>query len=268
MLIRLFFFMVSLSATFEEKFWKWWYQRLAAVYPKMDWRFMNYGYAPLDQESSLVLKKEDEENRLFIQLYQHVLSGVELKGKEVLEVGSGRGGGSDYVARYHEPASMIGVDLAQNAVELSNQFYHEPNLKFIEGNAEKLPFENDRFDVVFNVESSHCYGNMQAFLAEVLRVLKPGGVFAWADLRTQKMMEKENELFMHTPFKLLFKEDITANVLHALDLISDEKTKLIKARVSYLWRPLFSEFAGVRDSQAYRSFQARKMVYRCYRFQK
>ena len=205
---------------------------------------------------------------MFIQLYHHTLLGVDLKGKEVLEVGSGRGGGADYVARYLAPSSIIGVDFAKNAIDLCNQFYNAPNLGFVEGNAEKLPFENDRFDVIFNVESSHCYGNMDAFITEVTRVLKPGGIFAWADLRTQKIMEKEDAMFMNSPLELLSKEDITPNVLQALDQISNRKKEAIQKRVSYFWQSLFFEFTGVRNSKIYHGFQEGKMVYWCYRFQK
>jgi ubiquinone/menaquinone biosynthesis C-methylase UbiE len=269
MLIRLFFFFASLSSAIEEKLWKWWYQKLSASYKKMDWRFINYGYAPTNETSTLTLKDEvDQENRLFIQLYQHTLLGVDLKGKEVLEVGSGRGGGADYVARYFAPSSIVGVDFAKNAVELCNQFYNISNLDFVEGNAEKLPFENNRFDVIFNIESSHCYGNMKAFITEVTRVLKPGGIFAWADLRTQKIMEKEDAIFRNSSLELLSKEDITPNILKALDQISNRKKEAIQKRVSYFWQSLFFEFTGVRDSKIYKSFQEGKMVYWCYRFQK
>ncbi len=172
------------------------------------------------------------------------------------------------MARYLVPSSIIGVDFAKNAIDLCNQFYHIPNLSFVEGNAEKLPFENDRFDVIFNVESSHCYGNMKAFIAEVTRVLKPGGIFAWADLRSQKNMEKEDTIFMQSALKLLAKEDITPNVLQALDQISNRKKEAIQKRVPYLWQSLFFEFTGVRNSKIYHAFREGKMVYWCYRFQK
>jgi len=266
MIIRLFLFVTSLSSTIQEKLWKWWYQKLSSVYQKSDWRFMNYGYAP--RVETLILDEADQENRPFIELYHHTLLGVDLKGKEVLEVGSGRGGGADYVARYLGPASLIGVDFAKNAVDLCTQFYQVPNLKFIEGNAEKLPFENDRFDVIFNVESSHCYGNMNAFIAEVTRCLKPGGIFCWSDLRTREMMEKDDAIFRNSSLEILSKEDITQNVLEALDQISNRKKEAIQKRVSYFWQSLFSEFAGVRNSKIYRGFQEGKMVYWCYRFQK
>lgn len=268
MLVRLFFFVIGLSAAFQEAIWRWWYQRLATTYPKEDWKFMNYGYVPLQDQASLPLKNEDEKNRTFIQLYHHVLSGIDMKGKDVLEVGSGRGGGADYVARTFAPASLIGVDLSKNAVDLSNQFFKEPNLKFMEGNAEKLPFENERFDVVFNVESSHCYPNMDAFVKEVTRVLKPGGIFAWADLRTAKSMDEVECLFKKSPLKLISQEDITRNVSQALEQISSWKKEEIHKKVPFLWRHFFSEFAGVKNSQTYRALKNGTMVYRCYRFQK
>lgn len=269
MLIRLFFLLASLSPTIEEWLWKRWYQKLASAYKKKDWRFMNYGYAPINGEPLLILNnEEDEKNRLFIQLYQFTLSDIDVKGKNILEVGSGRGGGADYVARYLEPSSIIGVDFAKNAIDLCNRFYHNHNLSFVEGNAEKLPFPNDHFDVIFNVESSHCYGNMQAFVSEINRVLKPGGIFAWADLRTVRAMEKDDHIFMNSPLNLLFKKNITPNIIQALNQISDQKEEAIKERVSYFWRSLFFEFTGIRNSKIYRGFEEGKMVYFYYRFQK
>lgn len=269
MFIRLFFLLASISPTIEEWLWKRWYQKLAGSYKKKDWRFMNYGYVPLDNEPLLTLKnEEDEKNRLFIQLYHYALAEIDVKEKKLLEVGSGRGGGADYVTRYLTPSSIIGVDFAKNAIDLCNQFYHNSNLSFIEGNAEQLPFPNDHFDVIFNVESSHCYGNMEAFVAEVNRVLKPGGIFAWVDLRTAKSMEKDNEIFMNCPLKLLLKKNITPNILRALDQISDRKKEAIEQRVSYYWQSLFFEFTGVRNSKIYRGFEEGKMVYFYYRFQK
>lgn len=269
MFVRLFLFLSSLSPAFEEWMWKRVYQKLAGSYKKQDWRFMNYGYAPVKNTPSIPLKNdEDENNRLFIQLYHNTLAGADVKGKNVLEVGSGRGGGAEYVARYLGPDSVVGVDFAKNAVDLCNQFYHQSNLSFVEGNAEKLPFPNTHFDVVFNVESSHCYGNMKEFVSEVYRVLKPGGIFAWTDLRPLKAMEEVDRIFVESPFKLLSKKNITPNILKALNLISDRKKEAIKERVSPFWQPLFSEFAGVRNSKIYRGFEEGRMVYFRYLFQK
>ena len=49
--------------------------------------------------------------------------------------------------------------------------------------SEDLPFPDDSFDAVINIESSHTYPNFSRFLAEVARVLRPGGHFLYTDVR-------------------------------------------------------------------------------------
>lgn len=56
------------------------------------------------------------------------------------------------------------------------------------GDAEKLPLADASFDAVLNVESSHCYGNVETFFREAARVLRPDGRFLFADFRLQKEM--------------------------------------------------------------------------------
>lgn len=265
MIVRLFIFLTSLSAFLKGKLWKEWYQRLAATYTNDDWRFMNYGYTPLKPQEKPVLRKEDEKNRLFIQLYAYTLSGIDVLGKDLLEVGSGRGGGCDYVARYLKPASLIGVDFSKNAVALANGFNELPNLHFMEGNAEKLPFENNRFDVVFNVESSHCYGSMPKFVGEVRRVLKPLGLFAWSDFRKKDDMKTEELLFLSSGFEIVSKEDITDCIIQALEMNSHEKEKAIQKKVPAYFQKIFSEFAGVEKSQIFNAFKDGTLTYWHYR---
>jgi fatty-acid O-methyltransferase len=48
-------------------------------------------------------------------------------------------------------------------------------VELVHGDAENLPFPQVSFDAVINVESAHCYGSIERFLAEVHRVLRPGG---------------------------------------------------------------------------------------------
>ena len=54
--------------------WRRWYQYLAGYTKLTDWRFMNYGYAPLDaDEPSLELAAEDEPNRYPIDIQRATL---------------------------------------------------------------------------------------------------------------------------------------------------------------------------------------------------
>ena len=78
-------------ASVQNRLWKWWYQRISKAHNKVDFRFMNYGFV---DEDGPVLDLVDEPYRLFIQLYHMNIRDVDLNNKQVLEVGSGRGGGA------------------------------------------------------------------------------------------------------------------------------------------------------------------------------
>ena len=189
---------------------------------------------------------------------------LHLNGKKVLEVGSGRGGGASYVARVLNPSEMVGLDYSANAVKFSNENNADDNLTFKEGDAENLPFNDNTFDIVLNVESSHCYGNMQQFVNEVNRVLKPGGYFSWADLRSAEEGTKLPNIFNSAGFTIKDERMITPQVLNALDLIHDRKMKMIDDNVPHFVQPAFRDFAGVKDSKIYSAFSDGSAVYISY----
>ena len=141
---------------------------------------MNYGYISLNDNSSIDLKAEDESNRLFIQLYDYALSQIPLENKKVLEVGSGRGGGASFIARYYNPKLMTGLDYSRSAIELSNKIYNNvSNLKFVKGDAENLPFDDNTFDVIIlrDVFEHIPRSTVATALCECRRVLKENGRF-------------------------------------------------------------------------------------------
>ena len=93
------------------------YEYLSRMIREGNMLFMNYGWADLYPEAEkILLNDNDEKNRYCIQLYHRVCGTVDFKDKDVLEVGSGRGGGASYIMRYLLPKSMTGVDIAANAI--------------------------------------------------------------------------------------------------------------------------------------------------------
>ena len=189
MIAKIFISLVRISPSFQRSIWKWWYQRLGKRAHDSGWTFMNYGFIPKDKSAATRLENEDKNNRLFIQLYDYVASQIPLEGLKVLEVGSGRGGGTSFISRYYNPSTITGLDYSASAIKLSKKLHGNiSNINFVKGDAESLPFDDNSFDAVINVESSHCYGNMESFVSEVCRVLKKGGHFSWADLRGKEMV--------------------------------------------------------------------------------
>lgn len=225
---------------------------------------MNYGYCPSTHEPTLHLDPSDEINRYSIGLYHYLTTKVELSGKDVLEVGSGRGGGVAYMKKYRLPSTVTGVDIAVNAVKLSREYYQSEGIGFIEGSAEALPFDEERFDVVINVESSHTYGSVPLFLSEVKRVLRPGGYLLLADIRIFNALEDLKEQLKKSGMQLLLEEDISANVRCAIEAEEAVKQKRITENVPAWLQKTFKEFAGVVGSKAHKDLLSGALVY--YRF--
>ncbi|MCC2668570.1 MAG: Methyltransferase type 11 [Armatimonadetes bacterium] len=251
----------SRSPQLKRLLWRGWYQVLAARYQQREWRFMNYGYAVAPGGVSPDLEPHDEPHRYGIQLYHRVASGASLLDKHVLEVGCGRGGGSSYLARYHGPKSVLGVDYSDQAIRFCVKTHAHPNLAFRQGDAESLPCESSSFDAVVNVESSHCYASFPRFVAEVTRVLRPGGYFLWADLCPAAEAADLRPRFESAGLQLMEEEVISAEVLRALDLMSDERTEMIQRLVP---RPLarsFRDFAGVPGTRVYQALRSGSVRY-------
>ena len=243
----------------QNRMWKWWYQKMAKANDDRQFRFMNYGF---EDGNGPELEDEDEANRMFIQLYSMNIRGVDLEGKQVLEVGSGRGGGASWIAKTHKPAKLTGVDFSAKAVGHCQRWYtDQTNLEFIEGNAQDLPFDNASFDVVYNVESSHCYGDMGAFVEQAFRVLKPGGMFCWTDLRDTKTMETLPALFESKGFEIVESADVAQEVIRALDEINETKMKAIEEKVPNSVRRSFETFAGIKGTPVYEGFVSGSMAY-------
>lgn len=237
------------------------YELLAKHIPANDWHFMNYGYWPNDGESPIIAEENPNLQRYPMQMYHSLATKTSIAGKDVLEVGSGRGGGARYLASQLKPASYTGLDLAENAVKLASQLHPLPNLKFVQGSAEAIPLKDASVDVVINVESCHAYGSVDKFLSEVRRVLKPGGHFLMVDFRYTPQMELLDKQINECGMKLVSKEDITANVVKAIEAEDAQKTARIERLFPKKWQKLFSEFAGVVGSKFHRNLVNRERLY-------
>jgi ubiquinone/menaquinone biosynthesis C-methylase UbiE len=251
---------------FREWMFRKWYWYVNTVDKKAEILFMNYGYS--NGEELMLDSKGDKENRYSIQLYHLLADAVDMSNRHILEVGSGRGGGLAYISREFKPQSATGMDLDSTAVSFSNQYHASDKLKFVQGDAQQIPMENNSYDVIINVESSHRYADMRKFLSEVNRVLQPGGYFLFTDFRFDYEMPELNEELKLSGLTLLKEEDITMQVVKALELDDSRKRKLVEKLTPKLLHKVALNFAGTVGSSTYTQFQTRKFVYMNYVFQK
>jgi SAM-dependent methyltransferase len=117
---------------------------------------------------------------------------------------------------------------------------------------------------LFNVESSHCYPSFDRFLAEVRRVLQPGGHFLYADFRDRENVEAWRKSLEDSGLSLVREADITTNVILALERDNDRKLTLINQFVPRVLRSSFLDFAAVRGSSLFEGFRSGRFTYRSF----
>ena len=197
-------------------------------------RFMNLGFANLpDWKLPIELRAEDEPHRFAIQLYHQLLAQVEPRGCRILEVGCGAAGGLDYMRKYLQPALAVGLDIvAENFAGLRSTNRMSASAVVL-ASAEQLPFRDQDFDIAVSVESSEHYHDIDRFMREVRRVLKPRGKLLLADLRWDGRFDSDwgasrsagglKRQIEAAGFRILGFDDISRNVLRSIEMQDDAK---------------------------------------------
>ena len=239
--------------------------------------FMNLGFVELGPEPMpFALAPPEEPFRPFIQMYRHVLKHADLKDKDVLEIGCGAGGGAAFIARNYQPKSMTGIDLLPVNIAEAEARGAVPGLTFAVGDATALEFPDNSFDVVVNIESSHCYSSIEKFFSEVKRVLKPGGVFLYADHRPvqdewgpDRTLAALEQQIRETGLSLLNYEDITPNINAASDSLNMGKEfMLTMSGIRGFEQTHFREMLHCRGTRNYEKLKSGEWQYCYYALQK
>lgn len=103
-------------------------------------------------------------------------------GQRYLEVGMGNGEASILVARTF-PLEVMGVDIDPEQIQLARAASQDiSNVRFYTADSTHLPFEDNRFDIVATNKVTHHIPNWLDAMAEMVRVLKPGGYLIYSDL--------------------------------------------------------------------------------------
>jgi len=231
---------------------KWLYQLKyslkAALFSEPWFTCMNMGYAPTDGTGPCFLdvNGEPEIMRFSLQLYDFVGRQRRLAGRDVLEVGCGRGGGAAWLAGRYGPRSYTAVDWCHANVAFCARTHGHPGLRFMQSDAEQLPLDDEQVDIVVNIESAHCYPHFDRFLAEVGRVLRPGGTLLFADEWWADKLDELSATFAATGLRIVEQRDITAEVMAALRLQQEVYPRFIARLADARRRSLWTRFFGTR----------------------
>ena len=114
-----------------------------------------------------------------------VLEGHDIRGKSVLDIGCGAGGIDVALVQTHGAGYVTGIDVEDSVITHARALVAAKGLSdrigLVKVAPGPLPFPPGTFDVVFSKDSIIHIPDKHALMAEVARVLKPGGWFLASD---------------------------------------------------------------------------------------
>jgi ubiquinone/menaquinone biosynthesis C-methylase UbiE len=149
--------------------------------------------------------------------HRYLLACELVRGKEVLDIASGEGYGSAMLAS--SAAQVIGVDLAQDAVDHASRTYDLPNLSFRQGSAAAIPLDPHCMDCVVSFETIEHLDQQQQMMQEINRVLRPGGLLIISSPDKRWYRDVPGGINPFHPKELYceqFRELLTANFAHVV----------------------------------------------------
>ncbi len=124
-------------------------------------RFMNFGHAPLTNWGLSLMEFQD--------------------GWTMLDIGCGGGATLQRLLKRSKNAKVYGIDISEESVIKARQVNADVLDKQVfiqQGNVEKLPYEDNTFDLITAVETVYFWQDLPHCLQEVRRILRPDCQFA------------------------------------------------------------------------------------------
>jgi demethylmenaquinone methyltransferase/2-methoxy-6-polyprenyl-1,4-benzoquinol methylase len=140
------------------------------------------------------------------------------KPKRILDIATGTGDLAIMMADL-QPEKIVGLDISAGMLEVGKQKIAAKNLSekidMVLGDSENIPFEDNYFDAITVSFGVRNFENLDKGLKEILRVLKPGGIFVVLETAVPTKTPFKQGYHIHSKYILplvgkLFSKDKTA----------------------------------------------------------
>jgi glycosyltransferase involved in cell wall biosynthesis/ubiquinone/menaquinone biosynthesis C-methylase UbiE len=179
-----------------------------------------------------------------------VMEFADHAGEQVLEVGGGMG--TDLAQFARNGAIVTDVDLSGGHLQIAQENFRLRGLtgRFVHHDAESLPFDDDSFDLVYSNGVIHHTPNTAKAVAEMWRVLKPGGriiVMVYAE----NSLQYWRNLVWYYGLKSgdLASRSMAEIMSRSVERTGNDARPLVKVYTKARLRKLFAAFADIRILQ-------------------
>lgn len=147
---------------------------------------------------------------------------VEKKPESVLDIATGTGDLAISFAEFDIP-KIVGFDLSEGMLAVARKKVATQKIadkiEFLQGDSEEMPFESNSFDAITVAFGVRNFEELEKGLAEILRVLKPGGIFTVLETSVPTKFPFKQGYFFHTRYvlplvgKIFSKDKVAYNYL-------------------------------------------------------
>lgn len=188
-----------------------------------EFKFMNHGYHPIHKFTEELNCESKHESSLYFHLLDFYKKDP--SKSKILDIGCGRGGGIYYLNEKYNFLDSHAVDFCEKSIQFCKTYYQNSGITFSVQDALNLNYSHNVFDIIINVESSHCYRSRSLFFDQCFKLLKNDGYFLYTDTIPNKIIADKIAEYLNKKYKNVIIEDITENVCQSCLSLKDDLLK-------------------------------------------
>ncbi|MEZ4671521.1 MAG: class I SAM-dependent methyltransferase [Anaerolineae bacterium] len=163
----------------------------------------------------------------------------EFEGKDVLDLGAGKGAVGILIGQHFQPRKIVSVELVfqrlSTAKQWSAQMHH---YQLVVGNIFTLPFADCSFDCVVANSVLHHLPNLHLATREIQRVLRPGGKYIGREPNFNNPLVRLGVFRLQNTFFFSGSHSNNEYPLRAQEIIAAFKQAGCDCHMEYFWRRL------------------------------
>ncbi len=159
-------------------------------------KFMKYDKSPqaIQTMFNMIATRYDSINNIMsfgthLSVKSACVKSLNIKPHDnVLDLCCGTGDLAGLIKSLYPQACVTGIDFSENMLDIAKDKY--PNIKFFQGDATNLPYQDNTFDIVTMGFGLRNIQNAEKAVEEVYRILKPNGKFLHLDFGEKNIISK------------------------------------------------------------------------------
>jgi SAM-dependent methyltransferase len=176
-----------------------------------------------------IVPDEESPGIVALHLKRYLFAAPYCTDKVVLDAACGVGYGSAELAQAAE--LVVGIDVDDATIAYARSRYGDANVEFHTMDVCSLDFDDDSFDVVVSFETIEHVDDREAFLREVVRVLRPAGMFLVSTPHALQTTEAPQNPFHHVEYSRADFTSLLSQRFADVDLFGQRRLQTRRHRI-------------------------------------